>query len=57
MQVWRNPLKGQIVLLVAVGATHLVKVFPFFLLWAERWRGLAAGQTQDRTKANHSPCS
>src|ERR1035441_9273059 len=46
MQVRRNLLEGQVVVLVAMGAVFLVEALPFRFLWSERWRRAAGGKAR-----------
>jgi hypothetical protein len=55
MEVWRELLEGQIVVFVAVGAPHPVKMLPFHLWRGKRREVVAAGQAEDSPEANHSP--
>src|ERR1035437_221431 len=48
-QIRRNLLEGQVVLLVAVGATGLVEALPCRLLRGERQRDMATAQAKAQT--------
>jgi hypothetical protein len=53
VQVGRNFLEGEVVVLVAVGATHLVKVLPCLLLRSKLGRGVTT--SQNRSQAESKP--
>jgi hypothetical protein len=36
MQIGWNLLQRQVVILIAMGAAHIVEILPFGLLWSER---------------------
>jgi hypothetical protein len=46
VQIRRNLLKAEIIVLVAMGATHRIEMLPFGLLWRER--GLAVTTDEGR---------